>query len=246
MLQVHICIDILDQTIYYSVLTQACVVSAVPSIYRTRMAIADKGELIVLAPGGRWWGREIGGSGGVRSCVWAEVRLSAMRVCFTLCIIVPISTMFASEHFRGRQAHRRPHSEIRVPHHARDPQVLRGQQGVSARRAICVHASLGQSSTVSDVTKRFCQPRRTMLCLVDGRCCVWQDLMRNLSAAAHLIHGTSENRFSVTYCPGNLTQQEVATTLSFLDLLSCIYAAVYRASWHVHQPPVSLGSWPLF
>jgi len=40
-----------------------------------------------------------------------------------------------------------------------------------------------------------------------------EDLRNNLSAAAHLIHGSSEGRFSVTYCPGNkkenLTQQEI-------------------------------------
>ena len=35
------------------------------------------------------------------------------------------------------------------------------------------------------------------------------DLRDNLSAAAHLIHGSSENRFRVTYCPGKLTQQEI-------------------------------------
>ena len=32
------------------------------------------------------------------------------------------------------------------------------------------------------------------------------DLQGNLSAAAHLIHGSSEGRFDVTYCPGHLTQ----------------------------------------
>ena len=40
-----------------------------------------------------------------------------------------------------------------------------------------------------------------------------EDLKNNLSAAAHLIHGSTEGRFSVTYCPGNkkenLTQQEI-------------------------------------
>ena len=36
-----------------------------------------------------------------------------------------------------------------------------------------------------------------------------EDLRGNLSAAAHLIHGSSEERFTVTYCPGGLTQQEV-------------------------------------
>jgi len=35
------------------------------------------------------------------------------------------------------------------------------------------------------------------------------DLKSNLSATAHLIHGSTESRFSVTYCPGNLTEQEI-------------------------------------
>ncbi|KAE9246468.1 hypothetical protein PF002_g6715 [Phytophthora fragariae] len=36
-----------------------------------------------------------------------------------------------------------------------------------------------------------------------------RDLMKNLSAAAHLIHGSSEGRFRITYCPGHLTKEEV-------------------------------------
>jgi nickel-dependent lactate racemase len=40
-----------------------------------------------------------------------------------------------------------------------------------------------------------------------------EDLRANLGAAAHLIHGSSEGRFSITYCPGkdekNLTRQEI-------------------------------------
>ena len=35
------------------------------------------------------------------------------------------------------------------------------------------------------------------------------ELARNLSAAGHLIHGSSEGRFSITYCPGGLTREEV-------------------------------------
>jgi len=35
------------------------------------------------------------------------------------------------------------------------------------------------------------------------------DLPGNLSAAAHLIHGSSENRFTITYCPGKLTRKEI-------------------------------------
>jgi len=40
-----------------------------------------------------------------------------------------------------------------------------------------------------------------------------EDLQNNLGAAAHLIHGSSEGRFSITYCPGkkpeNLTREEI-------------------------------------
>jgi nickel-dependent lactate racemase len=35
------------------------------------------------------------------------------------------------------------------------------------------------------------------------------ELSANLSAAAHLIHGSSEGRFTITYCPGGLGQKEV-------------------------------------
>ena len=44
-----------------------------------------------------------------------------------------------------------------------------------------------------------------VLALVEAK----DDLRANLSAAAHLIHGSSEGRFSVTYCPGHLTREEV-------------------------------------
>ncbi len=36
-----------------------------------------------------------------------------------------------------------------------------------------------------------------------------EDLRGNLSAAAHLIHGSSEGRFTITYCPGGLTREEI-------------------------------------
>jgi nickel-dependent lactate racemase len=35
------------------------------------------------------------------------------------------------------------------------------------------------------------------------------DLAANLSAAAHLIHGSSEGRFQITYCPGSLSSEEI-------------------------------------
>jgi nickel-dependent lactate racemase len=35
------------------------------------------------------------------------------------------------------------------------------------------------------------------------------DLAADLSAAAHLIHASSEGRFRITWCPGNLSRQEI-------------------------------------
>jgi nickel-dependent lactate racemase len=45
------------------------------------------------------------------------------------------------------------------------------------------------------------------------------ELKNNLSAAAHLIHGSSENRFSITYCPGNLSKEEIeSVNFKYADL----------------------------
>ncbi|MBA3481251.1 MAG: D-mannonate epimerase [Pirellulales bacterium] len=37
------------------------------------------------------------------------------------------------------------------------------------------------------------------------------ELRENLSAPAHLIHGSSEGRFRITYCPGGLSREEIET-----------------------------------
>jgi nickel-dependent lactate racemase len=89
------------------------------SVYRTRMAIADGGELVVLAPGVREFGED------------AE-----------------IDRLIRKYGYRGTPA---------------------------TLEAVRVNA----------------------------------DLHANLSAAAHLIHGSSEGRFGVTYCPGRLTREEI-------------------------------------
>jgi nickel-dependent lactate racemase len=45
------------------------------------------------------------------------------------------------------------------------------------------------------------------------------ELRHNLSAAAHFIHGSSEGRFHITYCPGHLTRQEIeGVNFQFADL----------------------------
>ena len=36
-----------------------------------------------------------------------------------------------------------------------------------------------------------------------------EDLKENLSAAAHLIHGSSDDRFTITYCTKNISQEEI-------------------------------------
>jgi len=47
-----------------------------------------------------------------------------------------------------------------------------------------------------------------------------EELRNNLSAAAQLIHGSSEGRFSITYCPGHLTRQEIeSVNFKYADLI---------------------------
>jgi nickel-dependent lactate racemase len=49
------------------------------------------------------------------------------------------------------------------------------------------------------------------------------DLANDLSAAAHLIHGSSEGRFKITWCPGCLSKEEVeGVGFNFGDLTSML------------------------
>jgi nickel-dependent lactate racemase len=49
------------------------------------------------------------------------------------------------------------------------------------------------------------------------------DLAEDLSAAAHLIHGSSEGRFKITWCPGHLTQKEVeGVGFAYADLATVL------------------------
>ncbi len=89
------------------------------SIYRTRMAIADGGELLVLAPGVKEFGE--------------------------------------------------------------DPEI---------DQLIRKYGYFGTAETLQNLKEN-------------------KDLEGNLSAAAHLIHGSSEGRFTITYCPGHLTKREI-------------------------------------
>jgi hypothetical protein len=91
------------------------------SIYRTRMALADNAELIILAPGLKEFGE--------------------------------------------------------------DPEI---------DRLIRKYGYKGTEAILSDTGKN-------------------KELKDNLSAAAHLIHGSTEGRFSVIYCPGKLTRDEIGS-----------------------------------
>jgi nickel-dependent lactate racemase len=63
------------------------------------------------------------------------------------------------------------------------------------------------------------------------------ELAANLSAAAHLIHGSSEGRFTIRYCPGQLTRDEIeGVHYAFGELAE--YSAKYdpaklRDGWNI-------------
>jgi nickel-dependent lactate racemase len=62
------------------------------------------------------------------------------------------------------------------------------------------------------------------------------ELAGNLSAAAHLIHGSSEGRFAITYCPGQMSRAEiegVGFRFGELAALSCRYdPSKLRDGWN--------------
>ena len=50
-----------------------------------------------------------------------------------------------------------------------------------------------------------------------------EDLQQNLSAAAHLIHGSSEDRFSITYAVENITKEEIeSVNFKYMSLKEAI------------------------
>jgi len=63
-----------------------------------------------------------------------------------------------------------------------------------------------------------------------------EDLQNSLGVAAHLIHGTSEGRFTITYCPGHLTRQEIESVgFQYADLSEMMKKynpAVLKDGWN--------------
>ncbi len=84
-----------------------------------------------------------------------------------------------------------------------------------------------------------------------------EDLRANLSAAAHLIHGSSENRFTIRYCPGHLTREEIEGVgyeyASPAPMLERYPSASLRDGWntdvdgqrfyYISNPALGLWAW---
>jgi len=66
--------------------------------------------------------------------------------------------------------------------------------------------TFGEDDEIDRLIRKYgYRTTREVLRMVDENA----DLRANLSAAAHLIHGSSEGRFRITYCPGKLTREEI-------------------------------------
>jgi hypothetical protein len=64
----------------------------------------------------------------------------------------------------------------------------------------------GEDKTIDKLIRRYgyCGTPATLEAVKND-----PELAGNLSAAAHLIHGSSEGRFTIRYCPGHLTREEI-------------------------------------
>ncbi|ASB47869.1 lactate racemase domain-containing protein [Alkalitalea saponilacus] len=74
----------------------------------------------------------------------------------------------------------------------------------------------GEDSTIDKLIRKYgyCGTPKTLEYVEKN-----DDMKNNLGAAAHLIHGSSEGRFSVTYCPGHLTKEEIESVFfNYADL----------------------------
>jgi len=63
------------------------------------------------------------------------------------------------------------------------------------------------------------------------------DLQNNLGVAAHLIHGSSEGRFKITYCPGHMTREEIESVgFAYAELPEMIKKynpAILKDGWNL-------------
>ncbi len=74
----------------------------------------------------------------------------------------------------------------------------------------------GEDKTIDKLIRKYgyCGTPKTLEYVENN-----EDMKNNLGAAAHLIHGSSEGRFSVTYCPGHLSREEIESVhFQYADL----------------------------
>ena len=92
----------------------------------------------------------------------------------------------------------------------------------------------GEDKKIDELIRRYgyCGTPATLQAVKDD-----PELAGNLSAAAHLIHGSSEGRFTIRYCPGHLTREEIESVhFEYGDLAE--YTAKYdpavlKDGWNV-------------
>ena len=64
----------------------------------------------------------------------------------------------------------------------------------------------GEDPTIDSLIRQFGYRTTQVIREAVGH---YAELAHHLSAAAHLIHGSSEGRFNITYCPGHLSEGEI-------------------------------------
>jgi nickel-dependent lactate racemase len=92
----------------------------------------------------------------------------------------------------------------------------------------------GEDKKIDELIRRYgyCGTPKTLVYVTSD-----PELAGNLSAAAHLIHGSSEGRFTIRYCPGHLTREEIESVhFEYGDLAE--YTAKYdpetlKDGWNV-------------
>lgn len=84
------------------------------------------------------------------------------------------------------------------------------------------------------------------------------DIQENLGAAAHLIHGSSEGRFSITYCPGDhITKEEIESVnygyAPYAEMMEKYNATQLKDGWntvngeeifYISNPALGLWAYP--
>jgi len=84
-----------------------------------------------------------------------------------------------------------------------------------------------------------------------------EELRANLGAAAHLIHGSSDGRFRITYCPGSgMNENEIRSAgfnyVSYETMIKKYNHNILKAGWNTsggedffYVPNPALGLWAL-